>query len=62
MIRTSQRPLVQGVNPKIALAAGIGFGSIGMLGLYSYSTLTAGIGAAIWLGYLGVYTKMKRTS
>ena len=62
MIRTCQRPLVQGVNPKIALATGIGLGSIGMIGLYSYNALTAGIGGAIWLGYLGVYTKMKRTS
>lgn len=62
MLRTSQRPLVLGANPKIALGLGIGLGALGIMGLYSYSPLTAGIGASIWLGYLGVYTRMKTKS
>lgn len=56
MLRTSQRPLVKGLNPKIALGLGAGLGSLGMLGLWSYSPLTAAMGAAIWGSYLFMYT------
>jgi len=59
MVRTSQRPLVKGLNPKIALALGAAFGTIGMLGLWSYNPLTAAMGAVIWGSYLFVYTAMK---
>lgn len=59
MIRTSQRPLVKGLNPKIALGLGSGLGVIGMLGLWSYNPLTALMGAAIWGSYLFLYTDMK---
>jgi len=62
MIRTSQRPLVQGVNPNMALGLGSSLGILGMLGLYSYNPLTAALGATIAFGYLGVYTRMKRKS
>ena len=62
MLRTSQRPLVLGTPKKYALYNGIGLGILGMMGLYSYSPMTAAIGAAIWGGYLFVYTKMKRES
>jgi heme O synthase-like polyprenyltransferase len=60
MVRTSQRPLVKGLNPNIALGVGIGLGGLGIAGLMSYSVLTAGIGAAIWASYLFIYTKMKQ--
>jgi len=59
MKRTSQRPLVQGINPNYALFNGIGLGLLGMGGLFSYNPLTAGIGLSIWAGYLFIYTKMK---
>jgi protoheme IX farnesyltransferase len=62
MKRTSQRPLVLGTNPNFALANGIGLGLAGIAGLYSYSTLTAGLGVVIWGGYLFVYTRMKTRS
>lgn len=62
MVRTSQRPLVRGVNPKIALGLGIGLGTAGMLGLACYNPLTAGLGATIWASYLFVYTRMKKES
>lgn len=62
MVRTSQRPLVLGVDPKYALYNGIGLGLLGITGLYSYNPLTAIIGASIWGGYLFVYTRMKRQS
>ena len=62
MVRTSQRPLVQGVNPKIALGLGSTLGILGIIGLYSYNPTTAMIGGAIWIGYLGIYTRMKRSS
>lgn len=45
MVRTSQRPLVLGTNPNVALLNGIGLGTLGMLGLYSYNPMTAAIGA-----------------
>ena len=62
MLRTCQRPLVLGVNPKVALYNGIGLGIAGLAGLASYNLMTAGIGAVIWAGYLFIYTKMKTTS
>ena len=62
MLRTSQRPLVLGVNPKIALGLGIGFGITGMTGLMSYNMLTAAIGASVWFSYLFIYTRMKTSS
>ena len=62
MVRTSQRPLVLGMNPKIALGVGSTLGILGIAGLYSYNPLSAAIGGAIWAGYLGVYTRMKRKS
>lgn len=62
MLRTSQRPLVKGLNPKIALGLGAGLGALGMVGLMSYNGLTAGIGATIWASYLFIYTKMKQNS
>lgn len=62
MLRTSQRPLVKGLNPKIALGLGVGLGGLGLAGLYAYNPLTAGIGAAIWGSYLFIYTKMKQQS
>ena len=62
MIRTSQRPLVKGANPLIALGLGSVLGIAGMAGLYSYGPLTAAIGASIWGSYLFIYTRMKRTS
>lgn len=62
MLRTCQRPLVLGVDPKIALGIGTSFGLAGILGLMSYNSLTAAIGASIWFGYLFVYTKMKSQS
>jgi heme O synthase-like polyprenyltransferase len=62
MVRTSQRPLVLGVDPRYALYNGIGLGLMGMAGLYWYNPLTAAIGASIWGGYLFGYTKLKRES
>lgn len=62
MLRTSQRPLVKGLDPRIALGVGIGFGALGMIGLMSYNSLAAGIGASIWISYLFIYTKMKQNS
>jgi len=62
MKRTSQRPLVQGINPNYALYNGIGLGLIGIGGLLTYNPLTAAIGATIWGGYLFIYTKMKPKS
>ena len=62
MKRTSQRPLVLGLNPKYALANGIILGLSGLAGLYTYGPLTAAVGAAIWGGYLFVYTRMKTKS
>lgn len=62
MIRTSQRPLVKGLNPNIALGTGIGLGALGFAGLMSYNSLTAGIGASIWISYLFIYTRMKQSS
>lgn len=62
MVRTSQRPLVRGVNPKVALGLGIGLGTAGMLGLACYNPLTAGLGVTIWASYLFIYTKMKKES
>lgn len=62
MIRTSQRPLVLGVDPNFALATGITFGLAGIAGLYSYNTLTAAIGASVWFSYLFIYTRMKSRS
>lgn len=62
MVRTSQRPLVKGLDPRIALGLGAGLGTVGMLGLWSYNPLTAAIGAAVWGSYLFVYTKMKTKS
>lgn len=62
MVRTSQRPLVKGVNPKIALGLGATLGVAGLAGLMTYNPLTAGIGAAIWVSYLFIYTKMKQQS
>jgi heme O synthase-like polyprenyltransferase len=62
MFRTSQRPLVKGVNPKIALGIGAGLGTAGIVGLLSYNTLAGGIGASIWFSYLFIYTKMKQYS
>lgn len=62
MLRTSQRPLVKGVNPNIALSLGAGLGAAGLAGLFSYNPLTAGIGASIWVSYLFLYTRMKQHS
>lgn len=62
MLRTSQRPLVKGLNPNIALGLGLSLGAVGFAGLLSYNTLTAGIGATIWASYLFLYTRMKKTS
>jgi protoheme IX farnesyltransferase len=62
MLRTCQRPLVLGLNPNIALAAGISLGTIGIAGMYYYNPLTAILGGTIWAGYLFVYTKMKAQS
>lgn len=62
MQRTSQRPLVKGVNPKIALGLGAGLGSLGFAGILSYNPMSAALGASIWLGYLLIYTKMKTTT
>lgn len=62
MKRTSQRPLVLGLNPKYALYNGIFLGLLGFGGLMAYNPLTAAIGATIWAGYLFVYTKMKPKS
>jgi heme o synthase len=62
MIRTSQRPLVKGLDPKIALGLGGSLGALGMLGLWSYNPLTAAMGAAIWGSYLFIYTAMKTKS
>lgn len=62
MLRTSQRPLVLGVDPKYALYNGIGLGVLGIGGLCTYNLMAAGLGVVIWGGYLFVYTKMKRTS
>lgn len=62
MVRTSQRPLVKGVDPNIALGIGAGLGIVGTAGLLSYGPMTAAIGASIWASYLFVYTRMKRTS
>lgn len=60
MLRTSQRPLVLGMNPNIALGGGIGLGALGLLGLSYYNPLSAGIGLSIWASYLFIYTRMKR--
>lgn len=62
MKRTSQRPLVLGMNPKIALLGGFGLGALGILGLSSYNPLTATLGAVIWTSYLLIYTRMKSQS
>lgn len=62
MMRTCQRPLVLGVDPKYALYNGIGLGVLGIGGLCTYNLMAAGLGVVIWGGYLFVYTKMKRTS
>ena len=62
MLRTSQRPLVLGLNPNFALLNGIGLGLVGLGGLYSYNPMTAAIGAVIWSSYLFIYTKMKTRS
>lgn len=62
MMRTCQRPLVLGVDPKYALYNGIGLGALGIGGLCTYNLMAAGLGVVIWGGYLFVYTKMKRTS
>lgn len=62
MVRTCQRPLVLGVDPKVALYNGIALGLGGIGGLMYYNNLTVGLGAAIWCGYLFVYTKMKQTT
>ena len=62
MKRTCQRPLVLGMNPKYALANGVGLAGLGLAGLSWYNPMTAAVGAAIWGGYLFVYTKMKTTS
>jgi heme O synthase-like polyprenyltransferase len=62
MQRTCQRPLVLGVNPKVALYNGIGLGLMGLAGMYYYNPMTAAIGAVIWGGYLFVYTRLKTIS
>ena len=51
MKRTCQRPLVQGMNPKLALTNGLFLASLGLSGLYWYNPLTAAVGASIW----GIY-------
>ena len=59
MTRTCQRPLVVGVSRKVALWNGLGLGALGMGGLMTYGFSCAGLGAAIWGGYLFIYTRMK---
>lgn len=62
MVRTSQRPLVLGMNPKFAMINGVVLGTAGIAGLYWYNPLTAAFGASIWTSYLFLYTYMKRKS
>lgn len=63
MLRTNQRPLVQNVfSRKFAIMLGGLLGVAGIGGLSLYGAKTAMIGGVIWLGYLAVYTRMKRTS
>ena len=62
MKRTSQRPLVLGMNPNYALVNGVMLGAVGLGGLATYGPMTALVGSAIWGGYLFVYTRMKRES
>ena len=62
MKRTCQRPLVLGMDRRLALANGIGLAALGLAGMYWYNPLTAAVGATIWGGYLFVYTKMKTKS
>jgi protoheme IX farnesyltransferase len=63
MVRTSQRPMVQNIFSRpFALGLGSALGAAGIYGLSWYSAKTAIIGAVIWVGYLAVYTRMKRHS
>lgn len=62
MLRTSQRPLVLGMNPNIALVGGISLGTLGLWGLSFYNPLSVGIGLSIWASYLFIYTRMKTKS
>lgn len=62
MLRTSQRPLVLGMNKKYALVLGIGLGLAGICGIATYNITSAIIGGAIWASYLFIYTRMKQTT
>lgn len=61
MKRTSQRPLVKGMNRNLAILIGILLGTLGLEELYrKYGTNTALVGFSIFGGYLLLYTPMKR--
>lgn len=62
MKRTCQRPLVLGTHPNWALFNGVGLGAAGIFGLFQYNPMAAVLGATIWVGYLFIYTRMKRQS
>jgi heme O synthase-like polyprenyltransferase len=62
MLRTSQRPLVLGMNKNYALGLGIGLGLAGIGGIASYNMTSALIGGTIWASYLFIYTRMKQTT
>ena len=60
MKRTSQRPLVLGMNPNYALGLGAGLGLLGLYGISTYNITSAIIGGSIWASYLFIYTTMKQ--
>ena len=64
MARTRNRPLPAGrLNPAIALGFGVLLGLVGTVVLaYSAGSLTTWIGLAALLGYVFIYTPMKRMS
>lgn len=63
MKRTSQRPLVKGMNRYLAIMIGVVLGFIGLEELYrKYGRDTALVGLSIFAGYLFLYTPMKRMS
>jgi protoheme IX farnesyltransferase len=62
MRRTRHRPIPSGrIDPWSAFALGLGCGAFAVPGLaLSANPLTAGIGLAAWVLYVGVYTPLKR--